>query len=87
MSTSEQDYEKDKLLARDADLAVRRKLAARGDVRPEILYYLVQDEAAEVRRTIAANEATPHQADQLLARDKDASVRGELAQKIGRAHV
>ena len=84
MSTTEQDYEKDKLVARDADPAVRRKLAARTDVRPEILYYLVQDAVPEVRRTIAANEATPHQADQLLARDRDESVRGELAQKVAR---
>jgi uncharacterized protein (DUF2336 family) len=63
---------------------VRRDLAARGDVRPEILYFLAEDQAPEVRRIIAANDATPHQADQLLARDRDDAVRAELAQKVAR---
>jgi uncharacterized protein (DUF2336 family) len=77
-------YESAKRLARDPNLGVRRDLAARSDVRPEILYYLAEDQAAEVRRVIAANEATPHQADQLLLRDRDEAVRAELAQKVAR---
>ena len=77
-------YEQAKRLARDPDLAVRRKLAAREDVQPEILYYLAEDKAPEVRRAIAANAATPHQADQLLLRDRDELVRAELAQKVAR---
>lgn len=82
--SNEKLYEEAKRLARDPDLKVRRKLAARTDVQPEILYYLAEDTAAEVRRAIAANEATPHQADQLLLRDKDEQVRAELAQKVAR---
>lgn len=77
-------YEEAKRLARDPDLAVRRKLAAREDVQPEILYYLAEDKAPEVRRVIAANAATPHQADQLLLRDQDEQVRAELARKVAR---
>jgi uncharacterized protein (DUF2336 family) len=77
-------YEEAKRLARDPNLSVRRKLASRADVEPEILYYLAEDKAAEVRRVIAANEATPHQADQLLLRDQDEQVRAELAQKVAR---
>ena len=77
-------YEEAKRLARDPNLSVRRRLAARADVEPEILYYLAEDKAPEVRRVIAANEATPHQADQLLLRDQDEQVRAELAQKVAR---
>jgi uncharacterized protein (DUF2336 family) len=82
--SDERAYEDAKRLARDPDLKVRRNLAARNDVRPEILYYLAEDKAPEVRRVIAANEATPHQADQLLLRDRDEAVRAELAQKVAR---
>lgn len=78
------DYEDAKRLARDPSLKVRRELAARADVQPEILYYLAEDKAPEVRRVIAANEATPYQADELLLRDKDEEVRAELAQKVAR---
>ncbi len=81
---SKLDYEQAKELARDPDKVVRRKLAARTDVRPEILYFMAEDTAPDVRRVIAANETTPHQADQLLARDKDDAVRVELAQKVAR---
>jgi uncharacterized protein (DUF2336 family) len=81
---TESDYESDKRLVRDSDPAVRRAIAKRADVRPELLYYLAEDAVPEVRRLIAANEATPHQADQLLARDKDEAVRAELAQKVAR---
>jgi len=66
--------------ARDA----RRFLAARADVEPEILYYLATDEAAEIRRLVAANPSTPQQANKILAADADDEVRCELAKKIGR---
>ena len=79
-----QDYEKAKAIARDADANVRRSLAARKDIRPEILYYLAEDSDADVRATIAANQKTPGQADLLLARDPDDAVRCQLARKIGR---
>jgi uncharacterized protein (DUF2336 family) len=82
--SDERHYEEAKRLARDPDITVRRGLAARQDLRPEILYYLAEDQAAEVRRMIAGNEATPYQADELLARDRDEAVRTELAQKVAR---
>lgn len=75
-------YEESKRLARDPDPAVRRHLARRSDVRPEVLYFLAEDEAAEVRCEIAANAATPRQADLLLARDDDTGVRHAVARKI-----
>lgn len=78
------DYKEARRLAADQDMSVRRKLAARTDVQPEVLYYLAEDEAPEVRREIAANTATPRQADVLLVRDKDDEVRITLARKIAR---
>lgn len=77
-------YEDAKTLARDSNPAVRRALARRDDLKPEILYFLAEDSDAEVRRTIAQNDATPRQADLLLAKDDSDSVRIDLARKIGR---
>lgn len=78
------EYEEAKRLARGDDVDARRKLALRSDMRPEILYFLAEDKAAEVRRAIAGNDATPYQADELLIRDRDEAVRAELAQKVAR---
>ncbi|MBM3540367.1 MAG: DUF2336 domain-containing protein [Alphaproteobacteria bacterium] len=80
----DQEYEDAKRLARSDDVNARRKLAMRDDMRPEILYFLAEDKAPEVRRAIASNDATPYQADELLARDRDEAVRAELAQKVAR---
>lgn len=77
-------YDEAKELARHKDPEVRRVLAARPDLRPEILYYLAEDPNPDVRREIAANAATPVQADLRLAADADPSVRGGLAGKIAR---
>ena len=77
-------YEEAKRLAGNEDALVRRALARRADIRSEILYYLAEDPAVEVRREIAANERTPRQADLLLARDADETVRQDLAVKIAR---
>jgi uncharacterized protein (DUF2336 family) len=57
-------------------------LAQRSDIRPEILYYLAEDPSAEVRRQIASNSQTPIQANLILARDSDESVRIDLVAKI-----
>lgn len=76
------DYDQSKRLARDADPEVRRSLARRTDVQPEVLYYLAEDQVADVRREIAGNAASPRQADLLLAIDKNPSVRHALACKI-----
>ncbi len=62
----------------------REQLAARKDVRPEVLYFLADDSSAAVRKQIAKNPATPQQADDKLKDDEDADVRTELARKIGR---
>ncbi|SBW06945.1 conserved hypothetical protein [uncultured Alphaproteobacteria bacterium] len=77
-------YDEAKRLAAHPDPEVRRELAARADVVPEILYFLSADPDPEVRRRIAANAGTPRQADYNLAHDKDAEVRAGLARKIAR---
>ncbi len=77
-------YEDSKRLARDDDPAVRARLAARDDLRPELLYFLAEDRDPLVRRRAAANPRTPHQADLLLARDDDERVRLDLARKVER---
>jgi len=75
-------YVESKRLARDGDPAVREHLAGREDVRPEVLYFMAEDDSAEVRGRIAANLSTPRQADLILARDRDEAVREKLARKI-----
>ncbi|MBL8710379.1 MAG: DUF2336 domain-containing protein [Rhodospirillaceae bacterium] len=77
-------YEEAKRLAAAGNESERSSLARRQDLRPEILYFLAEDKSAVVRRAIAGNEATPRQADLLLARDRDDGVRELLAQKIAR---
>ena len=78
------DYDLAKSMAQSDDPAIRRSLATRNDVQPELLYFLAADRAAEVRKEIAANAATPRKADLLLARDVDPGVRTGLARKIAR---
>ncbi len=77
-------YAEAKELARHEDPEVRRKLALRDDIKPEILYYLAEDSDTEVRKTVAQNMAAPRQTDILLANDDDVSVRSDLASKIAR---
>ena len=78
------DYARARELVSHPDVAVRRKLAARTDVKPEILYYLAGDAAPEVRRAIVANDAAPAHSYPMLARDDDEDVRCDLAVKIAR---
>ena len=78
------DYDEAKNLAGGASKRQRRKLAARTDIEPEILYYLAEDPETDIRRSIAANRVTPPQADLILARDTDDQVRCKLAHKIAR---
>jgi len=77
-------YDEAKALARSDDADQRRELAARGDIEPEILYFLAEDKSADVRRTLALNDAAPRHADLLLARDADDEVRTGLAGKIAK---
>jgi len=75
--------EEQKILKSGSD-SQREQLAARQDVRPEVLYYLADDSSVAVRKQIAKNPATPPQADEKLKDDEDEDVRAELARKIGR---
>ena len=76
------DYDTQKALAASEKSADRRRLAESTSARPEVLYYLASDRERSVRAAVAGNEATPVQADLLLARDGDAGVRADLAEKI-----
>jgi uncharacterized protein (DUF2336 family) len=78
------DYDTQKELARSIKPADRRRLAESTSARPEVLYYLAADSDASVRAAVAGNEATPVQADLLLARDRSPAVRVDLAAKIAR---
>ncbi len=77
-------YSQAKKLAGDKNPDVRKELAERRDMKPEILYFLAEDPDPIVRREIAKNRATPRQADAVLAKDKDDEVRSCLAEKIAR---
>src|SRR3712207_6727631 len=79
---TDKSYERDKKLAADPDVKVRREIARSRTARPEILYYLASDAAVAVRREIAANARTPFQADLLLVKDPDEAVRADLARKV-----
>jgi uncharacterized protein (DUF2336 family) len=75
-------YDDQKRLAHDGSFEERRDLAQRGDVRPEILYFLASDPDTEVRRHIARNHKAPRHADLLLAKDEQDEVRTDVAGKI-----
>lgn len=77
-------YEEARTLAAAQEESLRTELAARPDVKAEILYYLAEDSSVEVRRNVARNPQTPPQANLILARDSDDEVRAELAAKICR---
>ncbi|MDH5750715.1 MAG: DUF2336 domain-containing protein [Rhodospirillales bacterium] len=77
-------YEECKKLARHKDPKVRRALAMRINVEPEVLYFLAEDRDPEVRRAAASNSATPRLADLKLASDADPQVRSGIAEKIVR---
>ena len=76
------DYEAAKRMVCSPDPAVRRRVAESPSTRPELLYFLAADTAAEVRQAIATNAGTPRQADLLLAKDGEVAVRGAVAQKV-----
>lgn len=72
-----------RVLTRGGD-SERLALAKGNGTRPEVLYYLADDRSTAVRLAVAANPATPAQADLKLTEDADPEVRQELARKIGR---
>jgi uncharacterized protein (DUF2336 family) len=75
-------YEEARELAAHEDVAVRRTLAHRTDLAPEVLYYLAGDDDAEVRRAIAGNVATPARAYLRLTDDGNEDVRLALVRRI-----
>jgi len=78
------DYEQARaVLENGSDKAVKA-LASEAKTHPEMLYYLASNGSSEVRCLVAANEATPIQADEILADDDLADVREALALKVGR---
>ena len=78
------NYEQAREIAANPDPRVRAELAKRTDIPPEILYYLSEDDAPEVRRAIAANPAAPHHTHTVLVGDADTGVRCDLAIKVAR---
>lgn len=77
-------YEQARDLLDHPEVDVRRALAERADLEPEILFFLARDTDTVVRRSIAVNEAAPVKASLLLAADDDADVRSDLADRLGR---
>jgi uncharacterized protein (DUF2336 family) len=77
-------YDESKRLSASGNPAERRRVAEHDGVRPELLYFLANDPDPTVRAAVAANQATPVQADLILARDGDEAVRHDLARKISR---
>lgn len=77
-------YEQSREILERHSADMRRQLAARTGVEPEILYYLAEDADADIRRRVARNPSTPALANRKLADDGDDDVRATLARKIGR---
>ncbi|MBT5108371.1 MAG: DUF2336 domain-containing protein [Rhodospirillaceae bacterium] len=77
------DYESAKEISANGNDGVRRDLAAQENLQPEFLYYFATDKAPVVRRAVAKNPGTPLQADVILSKDPDETVRCELARKVG----
>ncbi|GJL88321.1 MAG: hypothetical protein DHS20C03_20300 [Minwuia thermotolerans] len=77
-------YQKQIAALKSTNQGTRLALARDADARPEVLYYLAEDQDKDVRSAVASNPATPGQADLKLSEDVDPYVRTELARKIGR---
>lgn len=66
----------------EGDEAAQEQLASGAETPPEVLYYLAERGSPGVREIVAANRATPHLANRLLARDQADAVRARLACKV-----
>ena len=77
-------YEQAREILESHSQSMKRELAARSDAPPETLYFMAEDKDPEIRALVAANMATPIQADELLQGDENDEVRLELARKIAR---
>ncbi|MDE1149545.1 MAG: DUF2336 domain-containing protein [Azospirillaceae bacterium] len=78
------DYETAKTVAAGGDVDARVHLADSADTRPELLYYLADDDDARVRGAVVTNAMTPVRAYGRLARDPSDNVRALLAEKLAR---
>lgn len=72
-------------LAAEGSETERIGLAQASATAPEVLYFLANDQAPAVRAAVAANAATPAQADRRLQADADEGVRIALARKLALA--
>jgi uncharacterized protein (DUF2336 family) len=77
-------YEEARAVLESHERRAEEELATRTDVEPEMLYYLAEHGTDAARRSVAANPATPPEANRFLVDDVDPEVRAELARKIGR---
>lgn len=77
-------YEEAKDVAATGSVGERLELAKCEGLPPEFLYYFASDQDDSVRRAVAANPGTPLQADVILAKDREVSVRTVLAEKIAK---
>lgn len=76
-------YEFEKSVALSGSISARLDLANNRATQPEILYYLAQhDGDATIRAAVASNEATPYQANPLIAADRDVDVRLALTERL-----
>ncbi|MBB6249650.1 DUF2336 domain-containing protein [Nitrospirillum iridis] len=78
------DYETAKTVAARGDVAARVELANSPHTRPELLYYLADDDDERVRGAVVTNAMTPVRAFGRLARDPSDRVRTLLAEKLTR---
>lgn len=76
-------YDEAKRITESGSNEERAQLASCGDVPPEFLYYFATEGAADVKAAVAKNQSTPLQADMVLSKDEDDTVRELLAGKIG----
>ena len=76
-------YDEAKRITESGSTEERTQLASCGDVPPEFLYYFATEGAPDVKAAVAKNQSTPLQADMVLSKDDDDSVREILAGKIG----
>lgn len=77
-------YEESREIAAHGDVAARKDLAQCDHLQPEFLYYFATDTNAGVRAAVAANPGTPLQADVILAKDREVTVREALSTKIAK---
>ena len=77
-------YEEAREILESESATAKKKVAGETGSKPEMLYYLAEEDCEEIRSLVAANPSTPIQADRFLADDANEEVRSQLALKIAR---